>query len=164
MDFNRSGLFKMISAAVLLLAIGVSAFSLVAAESGGYRRLRGTQDEGMNLRIASNYLLMRIRQFNTEGGVSVTETADGPYLVLRESIDGDDFETRIYWHENQLMEQFVFDFMPFGTDGGFHIVDLDAFDVGFSECGNMLDIALAYKGGHTRLRIAVVTGGGSYGR
>jgi hypothetical protein len=164
MNIYRSGMFQMIATAFLLMVIGVSAFSLIVAQSDSYRRLRDTQEECMNLRIASNYLLMRVRQHNEAGGISITETPSGPCLVLHEFIDGDEFVTRIFLYGSRLTESFTYADEPFYAGSGYPICGIDYFNITYSDENNMLSFELRYRNSGIIINILVVSGGESFGQ
>jgi hypothetical protein len=159
MIVKRSSVLQMMSTAFLILFFGIAAFSLVAAESESYERLQDMQEETLNLRIASNYLMMRMREFNTAGGISVKQTDFGPMLVLHELIGDYEYETRIFLHDNKLTEIFTFAGTPEDDlYDALYITDLDTFNISIS-ITNLVNIDISYQSGSRNILLAALVGG-----
>ena len=126
---SRARIVEMACIMLLLFLFGASTYSLVAAGFGSFNRMNKSQDECLNMRVAINYLTTHIRRFDMEGSVRIFDSPLGTCLVLGEDIDGERYETRIYFHNGHLHESFVSAETPYDEGYGAEIIPLDSFDI-----------------------------------
>ena len=139
---------------ILLLFLGVSACALVAAGYDSFNRMNKQQDEGLNTRVAMNYVSMRIRRSDTHGAVRIDDSEMGTYLTLSEVIEGEIYETRIYRHNGYLQESFVSADTPFEEEYGFEIIQLDSFDI--KRENNVIEIELSSGADRRSMKLALM--------
>ena len=132
---------------ILLLLFGGSTYFLVAAGYESFKRMNKSQDECLNARVAMNYLSMHIRRADAKGAVRIDDSPTGTRLVLGEDIEGERYETRIYFYNGYLRESFVSAETPFDEEYGFEIIQLDSFNI--RRENNMIEIELS-SGVHER--------------
>jgi hypothetical protein len=99
------------------------------------------QDECLNTRVAMNYLSMQIRRSDTKGSVRIDGSPRGDCLVLSKDIEGEIYETRIYFYAGYLQESFSPAETPFNEEYGFEIIQLDSFAI--KRENNMIEIELS---------------------
>ena len=138
---SRGRIVEMASIMLLLFLFGASTYSLVAAGFGSFTRMNKSQDECLNTRVAMNYLSMHIRRADTKGAVRIEDSPLGTCLVLGEDIEGERYETRIYFHNGHLQESFVSAETPYDEGFGAEIIQLDSFDI--KRQNNMIGIELS---------------------
>jgi hypothetical protein len=138
---NRGPIIEMACIMTILLLFGISAYALVATGYGSFNRMTKSQDECLNARVAINYLSMHIRRFDTKDSVQVDYSPTGNRLVLSEDIGGERYETRIYFFNGYLRENFVSADTPFNEEYGFEIIPIDSFDI--KRENNMIEIELS---------------------
>jgi len=126
---------------ILLFLFGASTYSLVAAGYESFDRMNKSQEELLNTRVAMNYLSMQIRRFDAKDAVWIDDSPLGTRLVLGEDIDGERYETRIYFYDGYLQESFVSAETPFDENYGFEIIPLDSFNI--KRENNMIEIELS---------------------
>ena len=89
--------------------------SLLAVLLGGVRVYRGLAERGresFQRRTAMEFLETRLRQADSAGGVWLgafdgTESREGDTLFLRETLEGEEYLTRVYCWDGQLRELFT---------------------------------------------------------
>ena len=94
-----------------LLLFGVFAVCILAVLLTGadaYRRLVERDEISYDRRVAAQYLATRVRQADEAGCVAV-ESIDGvDVLILREEIEGEHYETRVYCYDGYVRELFAY--------------------------------------------------------
>lgn len=83
----------------VLLGLALSFSVLLAARC--YSEVSGTCGKGSDIRIAGQYVRMKLRQ----AGVSGDAHADGRRVFLSEQYGGSTFQDVLYCHDGWLMEQ-----------------------------------------------------------
>ena len=140
---------------ILLLLFGGSTYFLVAAGYESFTRMNKSQDDCLNMRVATNYLSMQIRRFDVKGAVLIDDSPPGTRLVLGEDIDGERYETRIFFHNSYLRESFTSAEMPFDEEYGFEIIKLDSFNI--RRENNMIDIELSNGASRRSMKLTLMS-------
>ena len=140
-----AGLMEILCVMALLLLFGITTYVLVTVGGDSYRRLLDKRDANANLRIATGYLGMRMRQYDVSGCLSAGENEQGAYLALRETIDGEAYETRVYLYQGMLCEQFMAAEDEFIPESGLEIVALDSF-AAYPDAEGRLCFQVSYEG------------------
>ena len=117
--------------ALMLLFAGLSV-ALIALGGQAYRSILRAADENTQRRASVGYVIERIRAYDSEGDVFVRRTLvdeeEVDVLVLKEIIEGDVYETRIYCAGGKLREQFVAADVPLeSAEDGETIASLERF-------------------------------------
>ena len=94
-------------ALLLLCVFAACVLSVLLAGAGTYRKLTARDRASYDSRTATQYLATRIRQADRQGAVSVRAFEGRDALVLTEEIDGELYETRIYYCDGYLRELFT---------------------------------------------------------
>lgn len=136
---------------LVLLLFGVFAVCVLLVLLTGadtYQRLSQRDQKGYDERTASQYLATRVRQADQLGGVEVASFEGIDTLILKEEIEGDVYETRVYCYDGYLRELFT------AADGDFFPEDgekiLAAGDLTLSHDGRILTIDLLDGNGQLR--------------
>ena len=98
-----------------LLSFTLLAMCLLAVLLGGVRVYRGLTvrgQESFQRRTTAEFLETRLRQADSAGGVWLgafdgTEGQEGDTLFFRETLEGEDYLTRVYCWDGQLRELFT---------------------------------------------------------
>ena len=94
-------------ALLLLCVFAACVLSVLLAGAGTYRKLTARDRASYDSRTAPQYLATRIRQADRQGAVSVRAFEGRDALVLTEEIDGELYETCIYYCDGYLRELFT---------------------------------------------------------
>lgn len=106
---------------LLLLLLSVFALCILLVLLGGadaYKDLNQRDQQSYDRRTAIQYLTTRVRQADRLGGLRVEPFGEGDALVFLETIQGEDYETRIYCWEGQLRELFAARGSQLGPEDG----------------------------------------------
>lgn len=93
---------------LLLFAVfAVCILSVLLTSADTYRRLSGRDQGSYDRRTAAQYITTKVRQADRQGAVSVRSFDGQAALVLGEEIDGEQYETLIYYYDGYLRELFT---------------------------------------------------------
>lgn len=137
---NRSGRtqIEVLAVLILLLLLGVSAFTLSMAGADSYKSLNSYRDKSSAVRIAMAFTEMKIHQYDAAGVLAVAPhpvTGENA-LVIRETVEGVEYETWIYYSSGYLREALVVKGQSPTDEYGFEVVALDAYSLKASSLGN----------------------------
>ncbi len=128
---NRAGRtqIEVLAVLVLLLLLGVSAFTLSMAGADSYKSLNSFRDKSASVRIATAYTEMKIHQYDTAGVLAVEPhpVTGEQALVIRETVEGQKYETWIYYSQGYLREALVLQGQAPTDAFGFEVVALDSY-------------------------------------
>ena len=135
-------------ALLLLCVFAACVLSVLLAGAGTYRKLTARDRASYDSRTATQYLATRIRQADRQGAVSVRTFEGRDALVLTEEIDGELYETCIYYCDGYLRELFTAAGADLAPEDGEKILP----------AGSFLAYADDPAEGQLRLRIQVANG------
>ena len=92
--FIISLLFLFVFSAILLIALGGSV----------YKRSIKVALNNSQKRVASSYVLQKIRQGDENGEIFIGSVSDTPAIIIDNNINGQKYYTCLYVHEGYLME------------------------------------------------------------
>lgn len=136
----------------LFLLFAVVAIGCIALGANVYRNTAETMDKNYDVRTSVLYIQEKIRQ--NSGDVTVGE--DGKSLILTDSYQGADYETRIFLGDEKLREVTVA--AGAATDPGDGQAIMDLADLNFKVEGNLLTIEVQTLAGE-RFSAAVALDG-----
>lgn len=132
--FCLIGVFAVLLATLTLF--GVRAYSSVHEAST-------VNSEGQ---IAISYLQNKVHSGDSSGNVAITSEGGVQLLILHETLDGEAYETRIYYHDGSLCECFCRADEPFDPALGSPLTELESFDIQAVEPW-LIRVTLKQRGG-----------------
>lgn len=159
---KRSGK-KSISNLATLLLLGLFAAGILAvllSGAGAYRRLTERDCLMYDSRTCVQYVATKLRQAPCREAVTIADFGDGDSLVVRESIEGMDYVTRVYCHDGWLMELFTADEAGFEPEDGEKIMQAGSLEL--EKDGDLLKVELV-DGNGTASSFALYLRGGEGG-
>ena len=114
-----------IDALAALLLFGVFAVCVLAVLLTGadaYRRLTQRDQIASDRRACVQYVATRVRQADSEGGVTV-EHADGMDLLVLGA--GEEYVTYVYCYEGWLMELYIWSGEPMVPSDGWQLMEME---------------------------------------
>lgn len=110
---------------LVLFALGI--FMLAAATTTTYESLVEAKSESESLRIASSYIVTKLRQNDRMDSVRIQPNAyiGSDVLILEETLDDEIYETWIYVSEGKLREAIVLKGVAPSDDISFEIAEID---------------------------------------
>lgn len=136
-----------------LALLGLFAVCILAVLLSGartYRRLAARDDAAYDRRTAVQYVATKVRQADRIGSVAVEEFGGVQALLLREELEGELYETRIYCHDGYLRELFTVADSGLLPEDGEKILPAQAFSVALETPGDRLRVALEVADGDCR--------------
>lgn len=150
---SLSGLAALLT--FVLFATGVLFVLLNGA--GVYRRLTQRDQHSYDNRTCAQYVATKLRQAPTPSNVSIDTFGANEALLISQYIEGVEFVTRIYCHEDWLMELFTLADGDFAPEDGEKILPLRSFSL--SQDGSVFSFALTDTTGNTQHLKLSVRGG-----
>ena len=104
---------------LILMKVGVHVYKNIVESNG----------ENFRLRSSLSYVATKVRQHDMTDAISVEEKDGIQMLVLKEQIDGVEYETRIYSYDGALRELFQEKGMEYKPADGLQIMEIMDFQV-----------------------------------
>lgn len=125
-----------------------------------YRNLADSGQAQYNRRTAARYITTRVRQADTAGAVSVEDFEGEDALVLRETVNGRTYLTRVYCYGGFLRELFTAEDGSFSPEDGEKLLEAESFSV--TREGRLLHAQITLPEGSTQsLTLFLRTGEGA---
>ncbi len=136
-----SGLFAF--ALVGLFALFALAVIVSAVQS--YRSMGDVARLSSQQRVALGYVSGKLRASGGQDGVSIRDEQGVTLLIIEEDADGTSYETRIFYDDGSLCEQFCEGSLPFDPESGEPITSLPGFR--FERDGNLITLRATLSDG-----------------
>ncbi len=136
-------------AALMMLALfSVSILWALLSGAGVYSRLTKQSRIHYDSRTAIQYIATKVRQAPSPDAVCVSSFGGTDALYIAQSLDGEDYITRIYCYDGYLMELFTIDSDGFSPEDGEKI--LPAEDLRITCQDSLIVITLTNADGSAR--------------
>ena len=127
---SRSALVSAGSTIIIIAFFAIAALVLLSAGTREYERIVLAANENFELRTSISFVATKIRQFDSAGSVSVEKIDGTDVLVLREEIDGDIYDTMVYYRNGYLCELMQAEgYGEADLDFGFEAIEIDSFSI-----------------------------------
>ncbi|MBQ2785966.1 MAG: DUF4860 domain-containing protein [Oscillospiraceae bacterium] len=103
-DYKSERSVSTVAALLLLAVFAVGILGVLLGGAQSYRYLTQRDAAAYDSRTCTQYLVTKLRQAPQCNGVQVVPFGDGSALLIPETVDGEDYVTRIYCHAGWLME------------------------------------------------------------
>lgn len=108
---------------LLFFLFAATAFSLIMLGIKQYRITADSMNTNYEVRTASSYLTEKVRQFDTNTGITI-ESLDGTdAITMKEELDGKTYTTYIYFYDGYIRELYVSEDSIFDIAGGQAIIE-----------------------------------------
>lgn len=138
---TMSVLFTML----LFLVFIMCALFTVLAGSRVYENISSRMDQTYTGSVALQYVANKVRQGDTKGAVTVKTIENQPVLEIRETIEGGDYVTWIYYYDGSIRELFTYEDSGLGLQDGLEILECDGLEL--EQDGQLLHITTLGTGG-----------------
>ena len=128
-------LIEMTIAMLLLVVFGLAIFMLAASSTTTYEKLVDDKNTSEELRVASSYLVTKLRQNDQKDAISLESTLqfDSEVLTIREVIGEEVYVTWIYVNGGALREVTVLEGVDPSDDLSFEIAKVDKMAIRVSD-------------------------------
>jgi len=141
-------LIETISVMLLLVVMGLCCVSLSMSSFQAYQRLNDSRTKSSELRIASSFIINKIRQNDVSGNIDVKPDpiTGNNALVIYENINGENYATWIYHDSGCLMEALVLKHEVPSADVSQIIAKVDSFQLDFNREKRQIFISVGIEG------------------
>ena len=134
---------KKIDALLVLVLLGTFAvcilFVLLTC-ADAYQRLARRDQLSYDRRTAQQYLTTRVHQADRMDGITIASFGDADALVLREQINGEDYQTLVYCHDGYLRELFALAGSEFTPSDGEKVLQAQSLSLQWQDRLLLLDL------------------------
>ena len=110
---------------LLTAVLAVSILTVLLTGSGLYSRLTARDQSAQRRQTAIQYVTTKVRQAEP-GQITLEAFHDLPALVLQETLNGQNFLTRIYCHDGYLRELFTTSDSEMSPDDGEKLLPMES--------------------------------------
>ena len=145
---SRSAFVSAGSTIIIIAFFAIAALVLLSAGTKEYESIVLAANENFELRTSLSYVATKIRQYDTSGSVSVENINGTDVLVLREELEGDVYDTMIYYMDGSVCE--LMQAEGYGDPDlafGFASMEIDSFEL--RQDGNAITVTAGNARGDT---------------
>ena len=124
-----NGLVHTVCVLAVICMFGISAMMLGSVGASVYKNIAERNLNSFELRSSLSYVKTKINQYDETGKVSVEERDGVKMLILSEEVEGETFDTAVYFYKGKLYEITGEKGMKFEPEDGFSILNVDSFDI-----------------------------------
>jgi hypothetical protein len=126
---REKGLVHTVCVLVVICMFGISAMMLGSVGASVYKNIAERNLNSFELRTSLSYVKTKINQYDEVGRIAVEERDGLKMLILSEEVQGEIFDTAVYFNKGKLYEITGARGMKFKPDDGFAILNVDSFDI-----------------------------------
>jgi len=151
---------RSISGLAALVLLGVFAAGILTVLLSGaraYQRLTERDAQSYDSRTSLQYLATKVRQTPSPDALALSDFGEGDSLLIRETIDGEDYWTQVYCYDGWLMELFTVAEAGLAPEDGEKI--LPAESLSFHRSGDLLQLQIVDEAGAEHALMLTLRGG-----
>ena len=126
---REKGLVHTVCVLAVICMFGISAMMLGSVGASVYKNIAERNLNSFELRTSLSYVKTKINQYDEAGRIAVEERDGVKMLILSEEVQGEIFDTAVYFNKGKLYEITGARGMKFKPDDGFAILNVDSFDI-----------------------------------
>ncbi len=139
---------------ILFFIFAATAFALIMLGIKQYKITADSMNTNYEVRTASSYLTEKVRQFDTDAGISL-ESLDGTdAIAMREELDGKIYTTYVYFYDGYIRELYVAEDAVFNLAGGQAIIEASDLQIKALSDSKLKLIITSTKGEMTTLYLS----------
>lgn len=123
------GLVHTVCILAVICMFGISAMMLGSVGASVYKNIAERNLDSFELRTSLSYVKTKINQFDEKGKISIEERDGLKMLILSEEVEGEIFDTVVYFNKGKLYEITGAKGMIFKPEDGFSILNVDEFEI-----------------------------------
>ena len=126
---REKGLVHTVCVLAVICMFGISAMMLGSVGASVYKNIAERNLNNFELRTSLSYVKTKINQYDEIGNIAVEERDGIKMLILSEEVQGEIFDTAVYFNKGKLYEITGARGMKFKPDDGFAILNVDSFEI-----------------------------------
>ena len=123
------GLVHTVCILAVICMFGISAMMLGSVGASVYKNIAERNLDSFELRTSLSYVKTKINQFDEKGKISIEERDGLKMLILSEEVDGEIFDTVVYFNKGKLYELTGAKGMIFKPEDGVSILYVDELEI-----------------------------------
>lgn len=126
---REKGLVHTVCVLAVICMFGISAMMLGSVGASVYKNIAERNLDSFELRTSLSYVKTKINQYDEVGKIAIEERDGIKMLILSEEVDGEIYDTSVYFNKGKLYEITGERGMKFKPDDGFAILSVDSFEI-----------------------------------
>ena len=126
---REKGLVHTVCVLVVICMFGISAMMLGSVGASVYKNIAERNLDSFELRTSLSYVKTKINQYDEVGKIAIEERDGIKMLILSEEVEGEIYDTSVYFNKGKLYEITGERGMKFKPDDGFAILSVDSFEI-----------------------------------
>ena len=126
---SERGLVHTVCVLAVICMFGISAMMLGSVGASVYKNIAERNLDSFELRTSLSYVKTKINQYDEVGKIAIKEENGLKMLVLSEEVEGEIFDTSVYFYKGKLYEITGARGMKFKPEDGFSILSVDSFEI-----------------------------------
>ena len=126
---SERGLVHTVCVLAVICMFGISAMMLGSVGASVYKNIAERNLNSFELRTSLSYVKTKINQYDEVGKIAIKEENGLKMLVLSEEVEGEIFDTSVYFYKGKLYEITGARGMKFKPEDGFSILSVDSFEI-----------------------------------
>ena len=126
---REKGLVHTVCVLSVICMFGISAMMLGSVGASVYKNIAERNLDSFELRTSLSYVKTKINQYDEVGKIAIEERDGIKMLILSEEVEGEIYDTSVYFNKGKLYEITGERGMKFKPDDGFAILSVDSFEI-----------------------------------
>lgn len=119
----------------LFALFALTAFVLILIGVRQYQSTADSMNDNYEVRTAISYLSEKVRQYDTDAGITVADFYGGQALALSSYIEDKTYITFIYYYDGALREILVGEDAVYSPESGQSVIELNGFTAEYVHSG-----------------------------
>lgn len=135
---------ELMAGGILFLVFAALMLTVILLAGKGYSGISKGLEQTYGQRTALSYVANQLRQHDQANSVSVEERQGANVLVLKEQVDGQPYETMIYWKDGMVWEMFAAEGADIPLSSGTQVLPADSLQ--FHQEDGQISVKTGWKG------------------
>lgn len=141
---------EVVFVAVLFSIFAVLSMLLIFIGSDVYKGVLQDTEKNTDMRNSISYLVNKIRTNDRKDAIVIEEIEGVPVLVLKNEKNGTVYKNLLYYHDGAIKEALTEEGMEFELSYGQDVMQVNGFDISYSEEEHILSITVEDCDGNKR--------------
>jgi hypothetical protein len=155
---RRAHTIDLVFSLTLFCAFAASMLFVLLSGAKIYQGVDNRMEENYEERTCLGYIASKLRHFDAEGAVSLTEFGDSEALLLTQTIDGTEYGTVLYTFQGMVMELFTELPLEFGPEAGSPVLPAESLRFTWAS-DRLLRVECVGSGGSAAVSVALRAAG-----
>lgn len=141
---RREHAVEMLTTGILFLVFAALLLTIILFAGNGYAGISRGLEQTYGQRTILSYVANQLRQHDQANCVSVEERQGTSVLVLKEWVDGQPYDTMIYWKDGMVQELFAAEGADIPFSSGTQVLPADFLH--FHQKNGQISVETGYEG------------------